>query len=80
MRLSFAPVPKSVPTLPELRDQLTTGWEQDRDELKNHVSRVAAQDRSQPWPRHAAFGPLTPSQWARLIWKHLDHHLRQFGA
>ena len=74
------PVPKSVPTLPELRDPLTTGWEKDRDELKNCVARLAAQDRGKPWPPHAAFGELTPSQWGRLIWKHLDHHLRQFGA
>jgi Protein of unknown function (DUF1569) len=29
---------------------------------------------------HAFFGPLTPEQWANLQYKHLDHHLRQFGA
>lgn len=29
---------------------------------------------------HTFFGPLTPDEWARLMYKHLDHHLRQFGA
>ncbi len=29
---------------------------------------------------HAFFGALTPGQWAELMYKHLDHHLRQFGA
>jgi hypothetical protein len=29
---------------------------------------------------HAFFGPLTPEQWAILTYKHLDHHLRQFGV
>lgn len=29
---------------------------------------------------HAFFGRLTPDQWAVLEYKHLDHHLRQFGA
>jgi uncharacterized protein DUF1569 len=29
---------------------------------------------------HAFFGPLTPNEWAELMYKHLDHHLRQFGA
>ena len=29
---------------------------------------------------HAFFGPLTPEQWSILMYKHLDHHLRQFGA
>ena len=29
---------------------------------------------------HAFFGPLTPDEWGVLMGKHLDHHLRQFGA
>ena len=29
---------------------------------------------------HTFFGPLTPQQWAILQYKHLDHHLRQFGV
>jgi hypothetical protein len=28
---------------------------------------------------HPFFGSLTPQQWAVLMYKHLDHHLRQFG-
>jgi hypothetical protein len=29
---------------------------------------------------HFFFGPLTPEEWAALMYQHLDHHLRQFGA
>jgi hypothetical protein len=29
---------------------------------------------------HFFFGPLTPVEWAALMYQHLDHHLRQFGA
>jgi len=29
---------------------------------------------------HSFFGRLTPEQWAILMYKHLDHHLRQFGV
>jgi hypothetical protein len=29
---------------------------------------------------HCFFGPMTPTEWATLAYKHLDHHLRQFGA
>jgi hypothetical protein len=29
---------------------------------------------------HSFFGPLTPQEWARLMYKHLDHHLQQFGV
>jgi Protein of unknown function (DUF1569) len=27
---------------------------------------------------HFFFGPLTPAEWAALMYQHLDHHLRQF--
>jgi hypothetical protein len=26
------------------------------------------------------FGDLSPGLWGRLAWRHLDYHLRQFGA
>jgi len=29
---------------------------------------------------HASWGRLTAQEWNTLLWKHLDHHLRQFGA
>lgn len=29
---------------------------------------------------HPFFGALTPQEWGRGMYKHLDHHLRQFGA
>jgi Protein of unknown function (DUF1569) len=29
---------------------------------------------------HTFFGPMTPDEWAILMYKHVDHHLRQFGA
>jgi len=29
---------------------------------------------------HFLFGTLTPEEWSRLVYKHLDHHLRQFGV
>jgi hypothetical protein len=29
---------------------------------------------------HSFFGRLTSQEWAILMYKHLDHHLRQFGV
>lgn len=29
---------------------------------------------------HPFFGNLTPQEWSRGMYKHMDHHLRQFGA
>jgi hypothetical protein len=29
---------------------------------------------------HSFFGKLTPEEWGKLMYKHLDHHFRQFGG
>ena len=29
---------------------------------------------------HPFFGTMTTQEWDTLMWKHLDHHLRQFGV
>ncbi|MBI5474205.1 MAG: DUF1569 domain-containing protein [Ignavibacteriae bacterium] len=29
---------------------------------------------------HPFFGKFSPEEWAVFQWKHLDHHLRQFGV
>ncbi len=29
---------------------------------------------------HPFFGKLTKEEWSKGTWKHLDHHLQQFGA
>lgn len=29
---------------------------------------------------HPFFGPMTPEEWAVLMYLHIDHHLQQFGV
>jgi hypothetical protein len=29
---------------------------------------------------HPFFGKMTEAEWSYSLWKHFDHHLRQFGA
>jgi len=29
---------------------------------------------------HPFFGTLSAEEWGKLTWKHIDHHLRQFGV
>ena len=35
--------------------------------------------QKQSLARHPFYGPLNKKDWGRLIWVHLDHHLRQFS-
>lgn len=30
--------------------------------------------------KHPIFGRLTKENWSKATWKHIDHHLKQFGA
>lgn len=30
--------------------------------------------------KHPVFGKLTKDNWSKATWKHLDHHLQQFGV
>ncbi len=41
--------------------------------------REAGPERAAQYP-HGFLGKLTGEEWGCVQWKHLDHHLRQFGA
>jgi hypothetical protein len=79
--LGDAPVRRNMPTLKSLvvRDERDFVVEQQR--LLEWIDRFArgGPDGCTKHP-HQFFGPMTPVEWARLSYKHLDHHLRQFGA
>ena len=53
----------------------------ERDELKRRVRQFheAGEAHCTTHP-HSFFGPLTPQEWATGMYKHIDHHLRQFGV
>ena len=76
-----APFPKSAPTAPELLTRSPAAWQADLSELQALVDRLVARGReSSPWPEHPAFGKLSHRAWGVLTYRHMDHHLRQFGA
>ncbi|HEY5056475.1 MAG TPA: DUF1569 domain-containing protein [Acidobacteriaceae bacterium] len=76
-----APMRKNSPTAPSLIVSDDRDLEAEKLRLAGLIDRFskggAAVCTDHP---HAFFGTLTPEQWAELMYKHLDHHLRQFGA
>lgn len=74
---SFRAPPGRVRTAPEMLSTKPAGWDEDLRSLEELVARVGAGEASSV---HPAFGLLSPEEWGRLSWKHIDHHLRQFGA
>lgn len=77
------PLRRNSPSSPELFPEQPEqcDFERERAKLITSIDRFAGAGAawcgSHP---HPFFGPLKPEQWSILMYKHLDHHLRQFGA
>jgi hypothetical protein len=66
-----------IKTAPEMLTSRPASWDADLAACVQLVERVGAGTARAV---HPTFGPLTPAEWGRISWKHLDHHLIQFGA
>jgi hypothetical protein len=75
------PWPKGkLPTSPEMQTSQPTDWDEDLSITSDTLRRAAAADPDAEWAEHPVFGRLSGREWGRLIYKHTDHHLRQFGV
>jgi hypothetical protein len=75
------PVRRNGPTMPEMVMADERDLEHERQRLAGLIDRFAAAGPAGCTTHpHGFFGRMTPQQWAVLMYKHLDHHLRQFGA
>jgi hypothetical protein len=75
------PLQRGSPTHPSLivSDQRDFAREQER--IAGLVDRFsAAGPGGCTGHPHPFFGKLTPAEWGTGMYKHLDHHLRQFGV
>ena len=66
-----------IMTAPEMLLSRPTTWEGDLSACVELAERVGLGTAAAV---HPTFGPLSPREWGRLCWKHLDHHLTQFGV
>lgn len=75
------PMRRNSPTVKELVEDIDRDFAAEKLRLSGLIETIAAAGpagcTSHP---HAFFGRLTADEWGILMYKHLDHHLRQFGA
>jgi hypothetical protein len=76
----WLPFPKGAPTAPELLVRRAEDLEAERASLKHLLERLGALEGALDWPEHPSFGRLSSRDWGVLVHRHVDHHLRQFGA
>ena len=75
------PFGKNAPTHPTYVVSGAGDFEAARGRLAQLVGRLADEGPAVADGRvHPFFGRLTGAEWGVLIHKHVDHHLRQFGA
>lgn len=78
---STIPWPKGAATPDEMNMEknefLLTEIENQKTELLHYLEKAKTQVKLFP---HPFFGELSRKEWSRMIYKHLDHHLRQFGS
>ncbi len=74
------PFKKNFPTIKEFK-VAAKDFDTEKNTLLSYVDRFITEGpeiiTKEP---HPFFGKLTLEEWDTLQWKHLDHHLRQFGV
>ena len=75
------PMRRNSPTVPGIEVTDSRNLDAERARLLALIDRAqAAGPAGFTTHPHSFFGRLTAQEWAVLTYKHLDHHLRQFGA
>jgi hypothetical protein len=75
------PFPKNAPTNPSFIITDTQEFNKEKERLTELVKSFSAggEEKCTRNP-HSFFGKITPVEWGMLMYKHLDHHLKQFNV
>lgn len=75
------PVARNMSTISTILIEDEREFEAEKEKLKEKIITFQhnGPEKCTTHP-HAFFGTLTPEQWGKGIYKHLDHHLKQFGV
>lgn len=76
--------PKDSPTSPEfIRGQSGTepvDFQNDMKTLTEVLKKFCDKNEEIRFSVHPTFGDISNKDWGRLMWRHMDHHLKQFGV
>ena len=75
------PYKRNQPTDKSFKIADARDFDTEKSKLKAALNDFSSAGRaSQLIGDHPFFGTLSHSDWDKMQWKHLDHHLRQFGV
>lgn len=75
------PWKRNLPTAPNFIIKGERDFEKEKKELMDLINQFlnSGPDKVGRFP-HPMFGSFTPEQWGKSMYKHLQHHLLQFGV
>lgn len=80
-QLSEKPFKQNLPTDKHFVINSAVEFENTKKQLITYVRNFAEKgDSAIVVKKHPFFGMMTTQQWDVLLWRHLDHHLTQFGV
>ena len=71
---------KNLNTPKEYKVVSDKDYSREKEKLTDLILEFHQLREREHWDPHPAFGHFTHEQWGKLQFKHLDHHLRQFGV
>jgi hypothetical protein len=71
---------KNLPTPRPFRVEGDKDYTAEKSNLVGAVNEVYGLRNKTSWPKHPMFGEFNTQQTGQMLYKHLDHHLRQFGV
>ena len=71
---------KNLPTAKPFKITESKDFITEKAKLEELLYEFESQRERNDWRPHPMFGAFTKEQWGKMAYKHLDHHLRQFGA
>lgn len=74
------PFKPNLPTAPEFKPSTAAlDFDKEKIALFRLIQKFGETGPLENRGTHPFFGTMTEAEWDALQWKHLDHHLRQFG-
>lgn len=75
------PYKRNLPTAPAFRIKSEKNFSKEKARLISFVEQTLAAGKSGFEGKESpSFGSMTAKEWNNLLYKHLDHHLTQFGV
>lgn len=71
---------RGLPTAKELKVTSTKDFDLEKQKLTSLIEEFHQKKNQEKWEPHPIFGAFTKEQWGKMQYKHLDHHLTQFGV